>query len=66
MFRFSRFFSEPLFAPSAVEREVNAVNSEHDKNKVIDSWRLDQLKRNMADPNHPFNMFKTGTLFLVT
>lgn len=66
MFRFSRFFSEPLFTPSTVEREINAVNSEHNKNKVIDSCRLGQLKRSMADPNHPFNMFKTGTLFLVT
>ncbi|KAF0751792.1 Uncharacterized protein FWK35_00013743 [Aphis craccivora] len=64
--RFSRFFSEPLFTPSTVEREINAVNSEHNKNKVIDSCRLGQLKRSMADPNHPFNMFKTGTLFLVT
>lgn len=66
MFRFSRFFSEPLFAPSTIEKEINAVNSEHDKNKAIDDWRLDQLKKSMADPNHPFNMFGTGTLFLVT
>lgn len=30
--RFSKFFSESLFSASSVDKEVNAVNSEHEKN----------------------------------
>lgn len=30
--RFSQFFIAPLFTESATEREINAVNSEHEKN----------------------------------
>ncbi|XP_025198182.1 insulin-degrading enzyme-like [Melanaphis sacchari] len=59
--RFSRLFYEPLFTVSAAKREINSVNAEHENNKTNDSMRLTQLKRNMADPAHPFNMFPTGT-----
>ena len=31
-FRFSQFFISPLFTESATEREMKAVNSEHEKN----------------------------------
>ena len=37
--RFAQFFLSPLFTPSATEREVNAVNSENDKNIQNDAWR---------------------------
>ena len=30
--RFSQFFIAPLFTPTATDRELNAVNSEHEKN----------------------------------
>ena len=30
--RFAAFFSAPLFTPSATQREVNAIESEHSKN----------------------------------
>ena len=30
--RFSQFFVEPLFTEDLTERELNAVNSEHEKN----------------------------------
>lgn len=33
--RFSQFFISPLFTESATLREINAVNSEHEKNLVI-------------------------------
>ncbi|XP_060860075.1 insulin-degrading enzyme-like [Metopolophium dirhodum] len=59
--RFSRFFFEPLFTASSAEKEINAINSEHEKNKADDNWRLEQLKRSLSVPNHPFNMFGTGT-----
>lgn len=58
--RFSQFFVSPLFTESAVDREVNAVNSEHEKNVQNDYWRLSQLEKSTADPNHDFSKFGTG------
>lgn len=58
--RFSQFFISPLFTESATEREINAVNSEHEKNIPNDLWRLDQLNKHLANPDHPFNTFGTG------
>lgn len=60
--RFAQFFLEPLFTESATEREVKAVNSEHDKNVASDSWRLRQLQQQFSDPEHDFNKFGTGNL----
>jgi secreted Zn-dependent insulinase-like peptidase len=59
--RFAQFFLCPLFTESATEREVNAVNSEHEKNIPNDSWRLDQLEKSTAKKDHAFNKFGTGT-----
>ncbi|KAL5238798.1 hypothetical protein ACI65C_006208 [Semiaphis heraclei] len=59
--RFAQFFLEPLFTTSATEREIGAVNSEHENNIADDFWRLDQLEKNGADPNHSYNQFGTGT-----
>lgn len=50
--RFAQFFIEPLFTESATEREINAVDSEHDKNVAIDVWRIRQVSKSLADPNH--------------
>lgn len=58
--RFSQFFMAPLFTESATDREVNAVNSEHEKNIPNDSWRLDQLEKSTSKPNHDYNKFGTG------
>ncbi|KAK3874449.1 hypothetical protein Pcinc_020613 [Petrolisthes cinctipes] len=58
--RFSQFFVTPLFTESAVDREVNAVNSEHEKNIQNDYWRLAQLEKSTADPTHDFSKFGTG------
>ena len=41
--RFSQFFLSPLFTESATDREVNAVNSEHEKNIPNDTWRINQV-----------------------
>lgn len=59
--RFSQFFLEPLFTESATEREMKAVHSEHEKNLAIDTWRLNQLDKSSADPNHPYSGFGTGS-----
>ncbi|VVC46432.1 Hypothetical protein CINCED_3A022791, partial [Cinara cedri] len=58
---FAQFFLEPLFTTSATEREINAVNSEHENGVADDNRRLKQLRKNTADPNHPFNHFGAGT-----
>lgn len=58
--RFTQFFLSPLFAPSAVDREVKAVNSECDKNLPMDSWRLSQLLKSTSKDGHPFRKFNIG------
>ncbi|KAK0078471.1 hypothetical protein PV325_002451, partial [Microctonus aethiopoides] len=58
--RFSQFFLSPLFTESATELEINAVNSEHEKNIADDVWRAKQLDMSSANPNHPYSKFGTG------
>lgn len=60
--RFAQFFIEPVFNPEFVERERNAVNSEHQKNVQADNWRANQVFTMMAREGHPFGKFSTGTL----
>jgi insulysin len=59
---FSSFLTDPLFNLSSVEREVNAVNSEHQKNLLNDSWKFLQILKLHVNTNHPFCKFTTGTL----
>ena len=64
--RFSQFFISPLFKQEYTEREMNAVNSEYQKNLEQDYWRMRQVKRNLYNPNHPANHFEIGTLETLT
>jgi insulysin len=59
---FSRFFIDPLFNESSVLREVNAVNSEHEKNINDDYWRIRQVFLNVRDKDNSTNTFPTGSL----
>jgi insulysin len=59
--RFSQFFIAPLFTESATARELNAVDSEHQKNIQSDGWRLNQLQRSCSSPLHPQSKFGTGS-----
>ena len=59
---FSRFFIDPLFNESSVLREVNAVNSEHEKNINDDGWRIRQIFLNVRDEDNSTNTFGTGSL----
>lgn len=59
---FSRFFIDPLLLPDAVEREVNAVASEHSKNITNDHRRLYGILREIADPKSIYTKFATGNL----
>ena len=58
--RFSPFFLSPLFTESATDREVNAVNSEHEKNIPNDSRRIYHIEKAFADSKHDFSKFGTG------
>ena len=58
--RFSDFFKAPLFDKTYAEREVNAVNSEHDKNKLNDGWRSNYVTTLISEPGHPISKFGTG------
>eukprot|EP00927_Polykrikos_kofoidii_P083199 TRINITY_DN8471_c0_g1_i2.p1 TRINITY_DN8471_c0_g1~~TRINITY_DN8471_c0_g1_i2.p1 ORF type:complete len:1107 (-),score=193.48 TRINITY_DN8471_c0_g1_i2:165-3296(-) len=59
--RFSQFFVSPLFTESATDRELQAVDSEHSKNRQSDVWRMNQLLKNDANPKHPLQHFGTGS-----
>jgi secreted Zn-dependent insulinase-like peptidase len=58
--RFSRFFVNPTFDEKYVEREKNAVHSEHEKNLKDDHRREYRFLQMITDPSHPFSMFATG------
>ncbi len=60
--RFSQFFISPLFTEEYTSREVNAVNSEHQKNIMNDNWRRFRLAGIFAKEGHPEQKFGTGNL----
>lgn len=60
--RFAQFFLGPLFTESATEREINAVNSEFEKNVPLDGWRLLQLDKHVSKASHPYHKFGIGSL----
>ena len=51
----------PVFHEKTVENEVEIIQCEHEKNKMSDVWRLNQVERATANPRHPFSHFSTGT-----
>eukprot|EP00873_Tetraselmis_striata_P029260 jgi/Tetstr1/449524/TSEL_036612.t1 len=60
--RFAQFFLCPLISSDGVEREINAVDSEHSKNINSDAWRSMQLWKHLSSRGHPFHKFATGNL----
>ncbi|KMQ45885.1 hypothetical protein HL42_3385 [Trichophyton rubrum] len=60
--RFAQFFIAPLFLPSTLDRELQAVDSENKKNLQSDPWRMLQLNKSLANPKHPYSHFSTGNL----
>ncbi|XP_004294732.1 PREDICTED: nardilysin isoform X1 [Fragaria vesca subsp. vesca] len=58
--RFSQFFVSPLVKSEAMEREVQAVDSEFNQVLQNDACRLEQLQCHTASPGHPFNRFAWG------
>jgi len=59
---FSRFFIDPLFDKDSVNREINAIQSEHNKNVQQDNWRLHHLFGLISKEGSMINKFGTGNL----
>ena len=60
--RFAQFFIDPLMLADSVTREMEAVNSEYQKNKENDGWRECQIQRLLGDQTHDFSKFNIGNL----
>ena len=58
---FSRFFIDPLFDINSVTREINSVNSEHQKNLNSDMWINRQLILDFTKKDSQSNRFTTGS-----
>ena len=59
---FSRFFIDPLFKVNSVDREINAIESEHLKNKNNDDWMLYHFIKKISKKNSNINKFSTGNI----
>lgn len=59
---FSRFFIDPLFDEKSVDREINAIESEHNKNIQQDIWRISYLTDIISKKGSMINKFSTGNL----
>ncbi|MDE3269388.1 MAG: insulinase family protein [Pseudomonadota bacterium] len=60
--RFGQFFIAPLFSQEYVEREMNAVNSEHQRNIKNDRRRIYRLAGLTSRDGHERQKFSTGSL----
>lgn len=58
--RFVEFFVAPTFNESAVNREVQAVHSEDEKNHSSDYWRSDEIFRGQYNDKHPRSRYTNG------
>lgn len=59
---FSSVFINPRFDEKYIEKEVNSVNSEYERNVQIDSRRKDLIIRDISNKNSIFHKFSTGNL----
>ncbi|XP_036142058.1 insulin-degrading enzyme [Monomorium pharaonis] len=58
--RLAQFFIAPLFTETLVELELNAINSEYEKDLVNDEYRLNHVDKIFARPDHPLSKFTMG------
>jgi insulysin len=61
---FAQFFihDQPLFPAETLEGELSVIESEYQRNFRDDERRLNQLKRSLSNPKHPWFKFSTGNL----
>jgi insulysin len=60
--RFAQFFIFPLFTKSSTQREMHAVDSEHQKNLNNEHRWLWQVTKDLTNPMSEFHRFATGTI----
>jgi len=60
LFRFAQFFISPLFLSSSIDRELQAIHSEFERNLSQEYRRIRQVKKTTSDPEHPYSKFVTG------
>lgn len=60
--RFAQFFIAPLFTENSTYGEMNAVNSEYDKDLNDPGWKFYQLLKHVSNPQHPFSRFTIGSI----
>jgi len=58
--RFANFFIKPLFNPSGVSRELNAIDQEYAKNVENDDIRQLYVMKELTNPDHPDHEFGMG------
>lgn len=58
--RFASFFKDPLFNPSGVNRELNAIDQEFNQGFNSESTREYFVLKDLANPRHPVHRFQTG------
>jgi|SaaInlStandDraft_4_1057021.scaffolds.fasta_scaffold03982_5 insulysin len=58
---FSDFFINPLLNPDSIDREKNAVNSEHIKNITSDPWRFQEIMKTAMYKSNTLSNFGTGS-----
>lgn len=58
--RFAQFFIAPLYTEELTEKEINAIESEHQKNLQIDAWRIRMVGKSLIEQSHPYSKFGTG------
>jgi len=54
---FAQFFIAPLFTESAVNREINAVNSEFELTKGVPDWYFISIMNDVADPKSEYSRY---------
>ena len=59
---FSRFFIDPLMKKDSIDREINAIQSEHSKNITNDHWRMQGLLDHLSHEKSIWHKFGTGNL----
>lgn len=58
--RFASFFKTPLFNPSGVSRELNAIDQEFLQGFNSEDVRQFYVLKQLASPLHPFSRFQAG------
>lgn len=59
---FASFFSEPLFDHTLINKEIYAIQNEHDSNVSNVTKILYHATRLLGDKSHPFSRFATGNM----